>query len=221
MKAWERWMDKAEVCTAEADHELALEALERAGDTAEDDGERFEALLAKARVQAVGLGDAEAALASYESARELARDRKLDRAAEAELGAGSCLLQLGRAAEGRTVLARAAASFRRQGDALRRGCALLLLAEESAAAGDEHRAERDACVAGDLLLAAGEPRLLSAALSLQSELASQDGRPDEARTLLERARTLAAEIADETARRDLRARRREILRTWTASGVVL
>ena len=104
---------------------------------------------------------------------------------------------------------------------MRRGCALLLLAEEAHGRGDEHLAELHAQVAADLLLAAGEPRLLSAALSLHAELASRDGRPAEARALLERARTLAAEVADDRARHDLRARRREIVRTWVASGARL
>lgn len=220
MKTVERWLDRAELSESLEDHGDALDAAARAHELATEPGDRFRALLLRARVEARGLDQPAAALATYELARELSREHRLDRAAEADLGAGLCLLELSREPEARTCLGRAAAAFRRSGDTLRRGCVVLLLAEEAANSGDEHLAELHVQVASDLLLAAGEPRLLAAALTLHSELALSDDREDEAHELLEQARAMAGEVADERARHDLRARRREIVRTWLTAGAL-
>jgi tetratricopeptide (TPR) repeat protein len=221
MKTVERWLERAEQAERLGDHEDALEAAYRAHESATEADEQFRALLLQARVESRGLDAPSVALETYGRAKELSRGQRLDRAAEAELGAGLCLLDLERRPEARETLRRAATAFRRVGDTLRRGCAELLLAEEAALSGDEHLAELHVEVAHDLLLAAGEPRLLATALTLHSELALNDDREEEARELLNRARAMAGDVADEKARTDLCARRREIVRTWLTAGADL
>lgn len=221
MRTVERWLERAEHAETLGDHEEALAASLKAQSLATDAEERFRALLLQARVESRGLGEAAVALGTYLRAKELSRGQRLDRAAEAELGAGLCLLELERRPEALDCLRRAAAAFRRVGDTLRRGCVELLLAEEAAVAGNERLAELHVQVAHDLLLAAGEPRLLAAALTLHSELARSDDREEEARDLLNRARAMAGEVADRNARHDLCARRREIVRTWLTAGAEL
>jgi len=218
MKPVERWLERAETAESLADHEDALAAANRALELASEPGDLFRALLLRARVESRGLGEPELALVTYERAKTLSREQRLDRAAEAELGAALCLLELDRRPEAREYLRRAAQAFRRVGDTLRRGCVELLLAEEAANSGDEHLAELHVQVAGDLLIAAGEPRLLASALTLHAELARSDHREEEARDLLNRARAMAGDVADERARHDLCARRREIVRTWLTAG---
>ena len=148
---------QAEACGHGAE---ALDSIARALRVAGRSAERFDVLLWQARAEAQLLGNLEGALRTYWEARHAAQDNAVPtQVAEADLGIGMVLVEMGHAREGVEALRRAARAFRRAGQTFLRGCAEIVLADECLREGDCEGADRGLEVATDLLMAAGEPRI--------------------------------------------------------------
>lgn len=202
----------------QGNNEEALEAIAAALAQAEDLQLRFDALLLRARTEGFGVGDRARALQTYWEARHLTRANHLGRAGEADLGIGMVLLELDRRNEGLEAIRRAVRYFRKAGNTYLRGCAETLLADVALQEEDDDLADRHLEVATDLLLATGEPRMLSSTLTLRAQIFARQGRDAEAEALLTRAAELAASIGHARIESELQDRRRAVRSTIASSA---
>jgi tetratricopeptide (TPR) repeat protein len=189
----------------------ALAKIGRALAAAGRSTQRFEVLLWQARAEERILGDLPRALKTYWDARHAAQATGGPvQVGEADLGIGMVLVEMSHDREGLEALRRAARAFRRAGHTFLRGCTEILLADEALREGDLVAADRGLEVAGDLLMAAGDPRMHSVALTLRAEVLARQGSEDRAEALLARAASVAAHVADTSKQGELRRARRAV-----------
>ena len=216
MKPTREMLARARDAEAGGRTEEALRLVERVIAEAKSLQLKFDALQHRARLEATSLRQLDRSLDTYWEARHLTRKHRLGRAGEADLGIGMTLLDLERTGEGLEAIRRAARYFRKAGNTYLRGCAETLLADEALKVDKLSLAERHLEVASDLLAAAGEPRMLSSALTLRAEVRARQGREDEAEGLLARAARIARELHDTSLETELQTRRGEV-RAYIAS----
>ena len=202
-------LQRAEAAAAQGRASESLRLTEEAVDAAESPRLKFDALLQRARAE-VAAGQPAKALDTYWEARHVTKRHRLGRAGEADLGIGMMMLDLGRPGEGLEAVRRAARYFRKAGSTFLRGCAETVLADEALKSGDLSIAQRHLEVATDLLEAANEPRMVSAALTLRAEALARLGRSHEAGTLLARAEQVAQRVANPEIQAELKQRRADV-----------